>query len=590
MRKLLALLLCLLTVLPLLVGCAGDSDKKGPVINAYMTAEIYNFDPALSYTDDDYLKVSALLFEGLTKYASNKAGWEKALAANIEYVEDANRNEYKAVVTLKNTSWSDATPVKADDFVFAWKRILAPDFKSEAASLLFAVKNARLAKQGDASIDSIGVVALDDDELEITFEGKPDYDSFFRNLASPALVPLRESTVGVNADFWACKTSTFLANGPFTLSAMDPKEGTVTFIRNSGYYRTNDDAEDKSVTPYKFVVNYDRSKTGKAENLGTALEAFKNGELLFLGDIPLANRAEYASSAKVTDLPATLAYCFNTENELFANADVRRALSMALDRNAIAQMLVFAEAATGLVSHKVMRAGTKTEYRDGNAILSTTADLEGAKALLKSAGVSGGAFTLTHKDTEADRAVAEYVKGVWESLGFKVTLKSTICESVTIVSEDDIENTYYIDTVRKAYTTGDYDVIAIDMSMIANDAFAILSSFATEFSGMGIDMNSGNYEAYTHYTGFDDAEYSTIIERAFAESDLVARDAILREAEQYLLDKMPVIPLVFLKDAYLVSSELGKVGTTAFGLRDLKSVTYKNYVEPVETTADTVAE
>lgn len=586
MKKVLALLLCVLTVLPLLCACGAEDDAKGPVIPAYITAEIYNFDPALSYTDDDYLKVSSLLFEGLTKYSTSKRGWDKALAEKIEYVTDTKRDEYKMVITLKDTAWSDNTSVKADDFVFAWKRILDPSFKSEAASLLFAIKNARLVKSGDVSIDDLGVVAITDDQLEITFEGKPDYDAFLRNLASPALVPLRENTISVNSEFWACKSATFLSNGPFTLSALDYKEGTVTFIRNSGYYTTKKDPVDKTVTPYKFVVNYDRSKVGKAENLSTALEAFKSGEILFLGDIPLENRAEYKDTAVVNDIASTLTYCFNTNNELFSNADVRRALSLAIDRNAIADILVFAEPATGLVSHKVTVSGTKTEYRSGNDILSTSADVEAAKQLLKDAGVSGGAFTLTYKDTDADRAVAEYVKGVWESLGFDVTLKAVLCRSVKVTASDGTESTYYVDSVREAYTNSDYDVIAIDMSMLSTDAFTILASFAKEFSGMGIDMNSGNYEEYTHYTGFDDPEYSKIIERAFNETDANARNEILREAEQYLLDQMPVIPLVFNQDAYLVSKELGKVKTTAFGLRDLKKVTYKNYVEPVETVVD----
>lgn len=581
MKKVIALLLSALTLLPFLAGCGSDAEKKGATIPAYITAEVYNFDPQEAYTDDDYMKVASLLFEGLTVPSTNKKGWDFGMAKTIETRNDEKRGEYSLYINLRETSWSDGTRVKADDFVYAWKRLLDSGNKNAAAALLFDVRNAHSAKNGDCSIDSIGVVALSDSELEITFEGKTDVDAFLRNAASPALVPLRETVISQNGEFWASRGGTFLSNGPFTLTNLDLSSGTVGFVRNSYYYNDGSKVTDKYVKPHLISVTYNRGKTGEAEDLAAQLTAFENGEILYLGEIPMASRANYRNTAVVHDIASTLSCDFNVDNDLFRDARVRRALSLAVDRNALAELLVFAKPADGLVAPTVNNGTAHSSFRTGNAVLSVSADAEQAKALLTEAGVSGGSFTLTYKDTEADRAVAEYLKGVWEGLGFRVTLKALLCEKV-VVKADGTETTYYVDTHRKAYTEGDFDAILVDVNMLSSDPFAVLAAFSSDYSGMGIEMESGNYDKYLHYTGFCNADYDAIIQRAYEEKDPATRAAVLHEAEQALLEQMPLIPLVYNQDAYLISSELSSQKTKASGFLNFAKLFYKNYTESAE--------
>ena len=217
-------------------------------------------------------------------------------------------------------------------------------------------------------------------------------------------------------------------------------------------------------------------------------------------------------------------------------------------------------------------------------MLKTTADVDGARALLAEAGVSGGSFTLRYRQNACETAVAEYAKGVWESLGFKVAL-----EPLTAIRETVMENSeeidYLIDSVEEAYETGDFDVLAVDVSMLSTDAFAPLAVYALEYSGSGIDMTSENYDFLPHATGFNDEGYNAIIERAYAEKNIKARADILAEAERYLMEQMPVMPLVFNKDCYLAKKSLTGLGTSYLGYRDFSDAGYKDYKFVSETDA-----
>lgn len=588
MKRVITLILCLLTVILPLASCGGsidiNSEDKGDIFNAYITGDLYAFDPGLDITDEASVKILGLIYEGLFRL-DEKGKLVNGLAEKVETTEDPASGEYKMRISLKETKWSDGRALTADDFVYAWKRLMEPTYKSSAASLLYEVKNARTVKAGDASIDDLGVVALDTYLLEITFEGKIDFENFKKNLASLSLVPLREDSVASNSRYWSRRHATLVTNGPLVIKSIDRDENTMRLERNNYYYRdTEEDKLDKFVTPYRILVHFikeEEKPSGQrtyADDLDAIYAEYAAGNILYMGDVPLSNRAELQKQAHVTDANSTYTYMFNTSNALFADARVRRALSMAIDRKAIADILVYADPATGLIANTVFNATSGKSFRDVHGgVLNTAADMDGARALLAEAGVKNGSFAISYKQNDAEQAVAEYVAGVWSELGFKVELKP-----LTATVETTVENTeeidYYIDSVQEAYETGDFDVLAVDVSMLSVDAFPALAAFALEFSGNGIDMSSETYDFISHRTGYNDAGYNEIIERAFAEKDVAKRADILAEAEAYLMNQMPVMPLVFNKDCYLVSKELSGLKSSYLGYRSFSKVSYKNYV------------
>lgn len=406
-----------------------------------------------------------------------------------------------------------------------------------------------------------------------------------RILPALSLVPLREDSVASNSRYWSRRHATLVTNGPLVIKSIDRDENTMRLERNNYYYRdTEEDKLDKYVTPYRILVHFikeeDRpsGQRAYADDLEAIYAEYAAGSLLYMGDVPLSKRAELQKQAHVTDANSTYTYMFNTANTLFADARVRRALSMAIDRKAIADILVYADPATGLIANTVFNATSGKSFRDVHGgVLSTTADLDGARALLTEAGVKSGSFTITYKQNEAEQAVAEYIAGVWSELGFRVELKPLTATMETVV-ENSEEIDYYIDSVQEAYEKGDFDVLAVDISMLSTDAFPALAAFALEFSGNGIDMSSETYDFFPHLTGFNDAGYNEIIERAFAEKDIAKRADILAEAEAYLMNQMPVMPVVFNKDCYLVSKELSGLKSSYLGYRIFSKVNYKNYV------------
>lgn len=596
MKKILALLLCMAMVLSLtamLASCGSSDDEededKGAIFNVYYVGEVYDFDPALAYTDDEAIEVLGLIFSPL--FTINENGkLEKELVDDYEYIEDDARNEYVLEITLKESRWSDGRLIQADDVVFAWKRILACDSKSQAAPLLYDIKNAVAAKKGEVSIDDVGMKA-DGNVLTITFEEGVDYEAFLYNLASYALVPLRENVVSFRPEFWAKQATTISCSGPFALKGLDyglnRGEGTIQInkefrLERNPYYMKDmekNEAVDKFVTPYKMTTDWDISSDD-------ALAKFIEGTVFYIGEMSLANRNAYKDDAIVTDLLSTYSYVFNTKNELFQNPEVRLALSEALDRQEIANKMVFGVPATGFISHGVWDALSKkdTFREEGKDLISTTANIESARQRLQNAGVHGGSFTLSYLDTEENRVVAEYAKGVWESLGFDVRLDWFTFDSVYYDSE---ELNLPTNILQKKYESGEFDVIAIDYQMYGVNAFVPLCGFSTSLSGNGIvinldedgvyDCDNNDSSAVPHISGFSDPEYDAIIDRAYAEKDAKKRAAILHEAEEYLLSKMPIIPLVFNQNFALVSDELKKVEFDWFGRVILTKAKLKNY-------------
>ena len=584
MKKVLSLVLAMITAASVMAGCTtlekdetGNYDK-GAIIDMYLTTEVYDFDPQRSITDDAMLKAYSLIYEGLTTI--NEDGkWEKALMKNYKIEKDAD-GEFSILITLNNTRWSDGRTVQAADLVYSWKRILDPDATSEAASLLFDIKNARDVKTGDATVDDLGIAAVDTYVLQVEFEQKVDLDLFFENCSSIALVPLREDVItrykdGNDKEIWAQKSTSIVTNGPFC-----PKEiiyGNTLRLERSSYYYLDAEKEeplDKFVIPYRLLTTY---STGNAD---AQLAALTSGGIFYNGEIPLSARAQYAGDATITDMMGTHTYVFNTNNDLFAKPEVRKALSMAIDRNQIVSIVTYAKPATGYVPYKVFDTKSGTSFREvGGNILSSTADAAGAKSLLSSAGVNGGSFTLTVRNNEVDLAIADYVAGVWGDLGFNVTVEAV---KSTANSTD---STIYVDNFQALYDSGEFDVIGIDMMMLSTDAFSALSQFAVSFSGNGVDMDSENYDLYGHISGYASEDYNALIESAYAEKDRAARATILHQAEAKLLEDMPVIPVIFLQDAYLYLGELSGIGSTYYGTRDFNDTQLKDYMTYKARTA-----
>ena len=678
-KRIFALLLCAVMLLPCLAGCAEkdpDNPDIGPYITMYLTNEIYDLDPANVGYNKEAQNIANMLFETLFTL-DEKGKIKNSLVKKVIIEEDEKEKEYSMTLELREAYWTNKSLVTSDDVVFTFKRLLNPNNSFSAASLLFDIKNARAVKEGDCSIDDLGVEASEQDVVKITFEGPIDYEQFKLNLTNVATAPLLESCVSRNAD-WAKKASTIVTNGPFKLGkisytdvlnatgtdtikifddyAIDrngsaggsrtPQKKLFYFYleRNAYYYRdVEHDAIDSSVTPYRLLV--DCTKTDEQ-----ILEEFKNGEIFYVGDIPLSVRNDsfVKENVKISNALSTFVLSLNqnaliadgTEmgSKLFADANVREALSLVIDREAIAKAIVYAEAATALVGPGIFEGG-KASDKDfravGGTLLETSANKDAALELLKDIKPSDYTFTIRVSDIdEINVKIAEMVAETWQrDLGFNVTVeKMETIQNNDYLAEigeapSDVCDDRMVDTLQR----GNYAVAAFDYNAYSADAYSMLSNFAFSFSGMAMTNDPLNniYETNGHLIGYNSEKFNAIMEAVYyvpyfanltadnfgflgiydtkAEyqevynsvksvydtygitpstkaADWTKQKAkLLHEAEKVLIQEdYAIIPVVFNQNAELISDDLSKISSTYYSPSLFRKTKQKNHMDYVE--------
>ncbi|MBQ7363420.1 MAG: hypothetical protein IJW48_03100 [Clostridia bacterium] len=569
MKKIVSMLLAIVMLVGCLsvLGSCGAPKDDGAEFNIYLGNEVYDFDPSDYYADSTAEQVMSLLYEPL--FSVNKKG-KLVKAAASDY--DIDEEKRTVVVTLRETYWSDGVRVKANDFVYAWcERILNPNSPNPAAALLYDIENARKVKSGEGTISDIGVKATGIYELTITYREGADVDRLLRNLASVATSPLRQDVVDTAPTYFSKMINTMVFSGPFQVRTYDYATKEFSLERNLGYHQSPSTKNyTKNVTPgtmYSFF-------TASGSEMTVSYSDIENKTRFFMCEAPLADRAAKEDKATVVDTTSAYTYVFNLDKPLFKIPQVRQALSMAIDREAIANALVFAKAADGILPDA---AGGSSE-----TLITTSAKLDEARALLATVDLSGVSpyFTIKHADTEEERYVAEAVAAAWNSLGYF---------TVTTVAVSEVKNsvggsTFYdsgIQTLVKeaSYGKRNFDVLAVDWQYYCDDAFVGLSAFTSDTNGCGVDFSKNANR--TNIAGYANEAYDTLIDSAFTKSG-EERAALLRDAERLLVTDAAVCPIVFNSNFAFVSSELRKVETDGFGHFVLTKAKLKNYEDYLE--------
>lgn len=555
MKRFVALCLCVLTVALCLTSCGFDPDDKGAIMSIYIAEPVANLDPSELIYDKDVVKFSTLLFEGLTVINENGSvspGLAKEWTSKI----DEERDEYLLTFKLNESHWSDGRVLLADHFVYAWQRLLSPDSDSPAACLLFDVKNARKVKSGEMTVDDLGVAAVDNYTLEVQLEQNVDPELFLEAVASPALVPMRDDVIDDAPGTWATSTENFISCGYFNLSEMTDEA--MSFTKASNYLISTD--VNVSENPNKYVKPAELNEDLTVNDVDR-WNALVRNNLHYLSVDSIPEGAEsYASKVKSDDLLCTTVCYFNTTNELLKDANVRRALSLSIDRERAAELAGYAATpATGLIPDGVFDTANDSSFRKvgGDLIASAKSEYDPA-ALLKGKNLSAALSITYRKDHDAD--LAEYLQDLWADLGFNVKLNG-------------VNDTVY-KNVLKAQK---FEILLSDYQALSTSAYSMLMPFATSYSGNVIDVDGGFTSP--HMTGFSDADYDALADQIQAATTRKARVELLHQMEQLLLDQMPVAPICFWKNYYITSSESSGYTFNGFGVCTFKNATVSNYMQ-----------
>ncbi len=278
-----------------------------------------------------------------------------------------------------------------------------------------------------------------------------------------------------------------------------------------------------------------------------------------------AFKTEYAIMRLEAELPPTIPAVPEPAKQvkLFADANVRKALSLVIDREAIAASVVYAKPATGLLNNKIFYASSADKtFRSQGGVISTTKDLATAQSLLAASGITASDYSFAIRVRAADEVhvkIAEQVAAAWGELGFDVTV-----EPIDVKVNEDIDPSTkeVVSDIRddlfdeQVVNAGNYQVMAFDLVAESPSAFSVLAPYALNYTGNATVSGAVKVQN-PHQTGYNSEAYNELIERAFNAESADERAELLLEAEKLLVDTdAAVMPVLFNQTAHMIGSEL----------------------------------
>ena len=418
--------------------------------------------------------------------------------------------------------WSDGSDLTANDFVYSWKRVCDPMVAAPyAETVLSMVEGYDKAIEGD--LDALQVAATDDNTLVVTLSAPCSY---FGSLAAFAtLSPVQQATVEANGDAWATKAETYISNGPFYVSDWVP--GSYIMMTKNPYYWNAD------------AIKLDGIKWNLIEDSNAAYSAYQTGEVLMIKDVPTEEIPSLKENADfyVDPIIGTYYLSMNIDREPFNNADVRKALSLAIDRDYVANTLMqgtYSPAGNLMGPGWIDTDGKqfKDNANGGKEYIDTTnyeADLEEAKQLLTDAGYPNGegfpTITYSTNDAGYHKVVAEYLQQAWAELGIDLQVDIVEWASFTPMRRN-----------------GDYDVARNGWVGDYSDPSNMLDLFYS---------TNGNNDGK-----FNNADYDAALELSRTTLDAAERSTALHNAEDILMEEAGCIPVAYYNDFWLQSDKI----------------------------------
>ena len=503
LKRPVAALLAAVLLLGLLTGCHRENGVSFRVAMGSVPATL---DPALAATDEEKTVVSHL-FENLMKLQSDGSGGTTAVNGVARSYQCDTTAEGQETYTFKLRSsavWSDGTKVTAQDFVYAWKRLADPATGSKNARILDMVAGYSAARTGE---DALQVSAPDDETFVVALSGRCPY---FIDSVCTAAATMPVQSAAVARENWSMSPDTLVTNGPYTVASWE--NDTMLLQQTDGYH----DARRLGPESISFRFTADAK---------TANSLYEKGDADFVLGLTDEAVAKKIDSWMPDYYPETSVVLLNQLSDLTSNENVRRAMGLVIDRNAIAELLGSRThlAAEGLVTWGI-RSTTGGQFRDfGSAVDNDSENYEKncqtAQELMKEAGYTATKLTslapvimLYESDGTTD-SLALLLQKTWkEKLGLSVTLKGVSSEEIT-----------------QALERGEYTLAALRVTSDRNDATGFLNRWR-----MGEEDN---------YANFTSSAYDMLLRVAAVSTSQEARDAYLEDAERLLIEKGNVIPM-----------------------------------------------
>ena len=435
----------------------------------------------------------------------------------------------------KDATWSNGDSVTANDFVYAWNRMLMPSLGSKYPDMLYDLVNAEEFNKGlITDFSKVGVKALDDFTLEVILKNPAPY--FLELLCHYTTRPVHQATIETfgNMDTagsqWT-RPGNFVGNGPFLLDRWELNK--VIVVKKNPTYWNNS------------VVRLNAIHFFPVDNASREDLMFRSGQLHVTSTVPPEKvesyQVKYPQNIQIDPFYGTYYYRFNTQKAPFDNKLVRQALSLALNRT--------------LIVEKVTKGGQDEAFSftppDPDTYFPPTTlefNPEKARSLLEQAGLSDKPFSvdLLYNTSEGHQKLAQAIQQMWKTeLDIDVILTNT--DWKVYLSRQSIGDFQ----IARAGWIGDYI-----------DPKSFLDMMVT---------GRGNNQ-----TGWSNKEYDNLMIAAANSTSQEERYRNFYEAEKILIDEMPVIPIYTYTRIYMLHEQVQGWGDNLLDSRPYQFVYLEN--------------
>ncbi|MBJ7449046.1 MAG: peptide ABC transporter substrate-binding protein [Parachlamydiales bacterium] len=462
------------------------------------------------------------LFEGLMRI-DDEGHAIPALAEKVLISKDlCNYTFY-----LREAYWSNGELITADDFEYAWKKVLTPHFSSVYSYAFYVIKNAKKAKESQGSLDDVGVKALDDKTLHVSLEHPAPY--FLECTANPIYSPIN-SRMDQKSGPWI-NPQEFICNGPFKLASWEIKKG-LQLVKNPYYH-------DKAAVKLDGLVLTIISDDRKAWML------FEKGDLDWIGEpmssLPVELVPQLHKEQRLGIYPAASVfwYLFNVKAPPFNHPKIRRAFGTAINRESIIKTVLQGgekPALSILPQNLLLR---QTPYLKDN-------DLQNARQLFEE-GLNELGLDRSHLP-----------KIIMSCTPRSQLVTQLVLQQLQEVFDLDME-------IDCCYWTEHMDKLILREYQMASWGWD---------SWFNDPIYNLEYQKFRdnpiNHTGWENLRYEALLNQSDLEIDIETRRQYLRKAEELLLDEMPILPLYYFANTFFKKERVKGVFSTPIGMVDFK--------------------
>ncbi|CAI97115.1 peptide ABC transporter substrate-binding protein [Lactobacillus delbrueckii subsp. bulgaricus] len=502
----------------LLAACGSNSSKESSsskkTLNWTVASEIPTMDMSKATDTTSFNQLSNTM-EGLYRLGKNSK-LEKALATSEKVSKDGKTYTY----TLRKSKWSDGSELTAKDFVYSWRRTVDPKTASQYSYLFSGIKNADAIVAGKKKPETLGIKAVGKYKLVITLERRIAY--FDKLMGFAVFLPQSEKAVTKYGSKYGTASKYMLYNGPFKQTGWTGSNLSWKMVKNPYYWD-------------KKNVKLDTITWSVQKTPSTSYNLYQSNKLDYTGlDASQTKQLKNQKGYVTLNQGATFYLQFNiAKNKYLANTNIRKALSLAVDRKGLTSSLGGNSVPANTLTPTQL---TDVNGEDYTKRISKSAESfypastnkkEAVKYLnrgLKELGVSKFSFKILSDDTDSGKKTTEFLQSTFEStFGNKVSVS--------------VQNLPFKTRLSRS-TSGNFDVVVSGWSADFADPISFLDLFTSTNP-----ENNGKWK---------NTSYDKLIADSKTTASTSKRWDDLTKAEDILLNNVGVAPLYYSTSAALI--------------------------------------